>query len=69
MNAVMALSPLAWPVVRIVLLRLALAQLTEAPQFVAKDSHPRLLDVGFDMAGTILALALVKGRNLCTAHR
>ncbi|MBH2018601.1 MAG: hypothetical protein I8H91_03380 [Burkholderiales bacterium] len=45
------------------------ALLTEGLQLLAIDRHPRLLDVGIDMAGTVLALALVKGRSLCIAHR
>jgi len=58
--------PLAWPVGRVLLLALALALLTEGLQFFAIERHPRLLDIGIDMAGTVFALALVKGRNLCT---
>lgn len=69
MAMVLALRPLAWSVVRIVLAALALALLTEGLQFLAIDRHPRLMDVGIDMAGTIFALALVKGKSLCTAHR
>ncbi len=69
MAMVLALRPFAWPVARIVLAALALALLTEGLQLLAIDRHPRLLDVGIDMAGTVFALALVKGRSLCTVHR
>lgn len=66
---VLAVRPFSWSVVRIVLVALALALLTEGLQLLAIDRHPRLLDVGIDMAGTVFALALVKGRSLCTVHR
>ena len=69
MAMLLAVRPLAWPVVRIVLAALALALLTEGLQFLAVERHPRLLDVGIDMAGTFFALILVKGRSLCTVHR
>jgi VanZ family protein len=69
MTMVLAVRPLAWPVARIVLVALALALLTEGLQLLAIDRHPRLLDVGIDMAGTFFALALVKGRSLCIAHQ
>ena len=69
MAMVLAARPLAWPVVRIVLAALALALLSEGLQFLAIDRHPRWLDVGIDMAGTVFALALVKGVSLCTVHR
>lgn len=69
MAMVLVVRPFSWPVARIVLAALALALLTEGLQFLAIDRHPRLLDVGIDMAGTVFALALVKGRSLCTVHR
>jgi VanZ family protein len=53
---------------RLVLAVRPLALLTEGLQFFAIDRHPRLIDVGIDLAGTVLALALVKGRNLCSAR-
>lgn len=68
MALVLALRPLGWPVARIALAALALALLTEGLQFLAIERHPRLLDVGIDMAGTLLALAIVKGQRLCTAR-
>ena len=68
MAVVLAARPLAWPMARIVLAALALALLSEGLQFFAIERHPRLLDVGIDMAGTVLALALVKGRRICIAR-
>lgn len=38
---------------------LALALLTEGLQFLAIDRHPRLVDVGIDLAGVGLVLAWV----------
>lgn len=69
MALVLAGRPLAWSVQRVLLGALALALLTEGLQFFAIDRHPRLIDVGIDMAGTLLALLLVKGKELCTAHQ
>lgn len=66
---VLLVRPLAWPTRRVLLAALALALLTEGLQFFAIDRHPRLIDVGIDMAGTLLALVLVKGKDLCTARR
>ena len=63
MALVLAIRPLAWPAKRVLLLALALGLLTEGLQFFAIDRHPRLVDVGIDMAGTLLALALVKLRD------
>lgn len=68
MALVLRLRPLAWPAVRVLLWALALALLTEGLQFFAIDRYPRLLDVVIDMAGALLALALVEGRSLCTAR-
>ncbi|MFZ3140280.1 VanZ family protein [Polaromonas sp.] len=63
----MAMVLAARPLGSIVLGALALAFLTEGLQFIALDRHPRLRDLGIDMAGVVVALALVKGRSLCTA--
>ncbi|MEO5661239.1 MAG: VanZ family protein [Polaromonas sp.] len=63
LTLVMAMRPLAWPVARVLLATLALALLTEGLQFFAIDRHPRLSDVGIDMAGTLLALAFLKWKN------
>jgi VanZ family protein len=38
---------------------LALAILTEALQYLAIDRHPRLLDIGIDMAGACVGVVLV----------
>lgn len=56
---VAAAPPLAWPRPRVLLAALALALLTEGLQFFAIDRHPRLLDVGIDLAGAGLGLAVV----------
>jgi VanZ family protein len=69
MALVLVVRPLAWSVPRVLLGALMLALLTEGLQFFAIDRHPRLIDVGIDMAGTLLALAFIKGKELCTAHR
>lgn len=57
----LTVGPLAWPWPRVLLAALVLALLTEGLQFFAIDRHPRLIDVGIDMAGTLLALMLVAG--------
>lgn len=63
LTLVMAMRPLAWPMGRVLLATLTLALLTEGLQFFAIDRHPRLVDVGIDMGGTLLALAFVKWKN------
>jgi VanZ family protein len=42
----------------VLLAALALALLTEGLQFFAIDRHPRWLDVGIDMGGALLGVAL-----------
>ncbi len=69
MALVLSVRPLVWPTQRVIVAALALGLLTEGLQFFAIDRHPRLIDVGIDMAGTLVALAFVKGKELCTAHR
>ncbi len=69
MAMVLAARPLAWPVVRIVLVLLALALLTEGLQLLAIDRHPRWLDVGIDMAGALAGVGLVKLGFLCFVRR
>lgn len=54
---------LAWPWSRVLLGALALVLLTEGLQFFAIDRHPRWVDVGIDMTGTLMALALAAGWN------
>ncbi len=44
---------------------LALALLTEGLQFFAMDRHPRLLDIGIDMTGAGLGLAVGWGIGWC----
>ena len=69
MAAVAAAPPLQWSVRRIVLAALVIAVLTEALQFVALDRHPRLRDVGIDMAGALLGVVFMKGWVLCFVRR
>lgn len=52
-------QPLAWPIGRVLLGALFLALLTEGLQFFAIDRHPRWVDVGIDLAGTVAGLGLV----------
>ena len=60
---VLSMRPLAWPAGRVLLAALMLALLTEGLQFFAVNRHPRLVDVGIDMAGTLLALTFVKWKE------
>ncbi len=60
MAALQAGRPLLWPRWRVVLGALFLALLTEGLQFFAIDRHPRWLDVGIDLAGTVAGLGLVQ---------
>ncbi|MEO6321246.1 MAG: VanZ family protein [Polaromonas sp.] len=62
MALVLAGRPISWPAWRVLLATLALGLLTEGLQFFAIDRHPRLIDVGIDMSGALLALAFVKSR-------
>ena len=64
MAALAAARPLAWrwqwqwQWQWVLLAALALALLTEGLQFLAIDRHPRWLDVGIDMGGALLGVAL-----------
>ena len=69
MAAVAAAPPLQWSVRRVVVVGLVLAVLTEMLQFLAVDRHPRLRDVGIDMAGALLGIGLIKGSMLCFTRR
>ena len=69
MAAVAAARPLQWSVLRILVVALALALLTEGLQFFALDRHPRLLDVGIDMTGALLGVGFMKGLALCFTRR
>lgn len=53
-----AIRPLSWPRARILWLAFGLALLTEGLQFFAIGRHPRLTDVGIDMAGAVLGITL-----------
>ena len=59
MSLLLMMHPLAYTAKRVILLALVLALLTEALQFFAIDRHPRLVDVGIDMAGTVLAVVVM----------
>ena len=63
MSLLLLMRPLACPVRWVMLLALVLALLTEALQFFAADRHPRLQDVGIDMAGTLLAWIIMALHN------
>ena len=69
MAAVAAAPPLQWSMRRVVVVALVLAVLTEMLQFLALDRHPRLRDVGIDMAGALLGIGLIKGSILCFTRR
>ena len=58
MAALAAARPLAWRWQWVLLAALALALSTEGLQFLALDRHPRWLDVGIDMGGALLGIAL-----------
>jgi VanZ family protein len=51
--------PLSWNWIRLVTFALGLALITEGLQFFAIDRHPRWLDVGIDMSGAFVGMALV----------
>lgn len=57
-SLLLAIRPLSWSYSRIVLLAFAFALLSEGLQFLAIDRHPRLIDVGIDMSGTLLGLVV-----------
>ena len=63
MSLLLIMRPLACPARWVILLALTLALLTEALQFFAIDRHPRLLDIGIDMAGTLLAVVIMALRK------
>ncbi len=63
MSMLLLMRPLAYTARRVILLALVLALLTEALQFFAADRHPRLRDVGIDMAGTLLAVVIMALQN------
>lgn len=66
MSLLLMMRPLAYTAKQVVLLALVLALLTESLQFLAIDRHPRLVDVGIDMGGTVLAVVLMALRNRWT---
>ncbi|CDS50539.1 hypothetical protein [Polaromonas sp. CG9_12] len=63
MSLLLMMRPLAYTARRVILLALVLGVVTEALQFFAADRHPRLRDVGIDMAGTMLAVLIMTLRN------
>lgn len=68
LTLVLATRPLRWPFLRIALLAIALALLTEGLQFFASERHPRWLDVGIDLAGVLLGMGLLKLVKLWSAR-
>ena len=56
--AVASSRPLGWPWARVVAWSLGLALLSEGLQFFAMDRHPRWLDVGIDMSGSLAGILL-----------
>ena len=63
MSLLLMIRPLADTARRVIWLALVLALMTEALQFFAIDRHPRLLDIGIDMAGTLLAVVIMALRS------
>lgn len=63
MAAVAHARPLAWPYLRVLVMALVLALLTEGLQFFAIDRHPRWLDVGIDLSGALAGLLLIGSLN------
>ena len=61
--------PFQWRAVRIVLVALVLALLSEGMQYFAIDRHPRWIDVGIDMAGALLGLGIGGMVSLWVTHR
>ncbi|MES2424146.1 MAG: VanZ family protein [Pseudomonadota bacterium] len=61
--------PFNWSVPRIVVATLVLALLSEGLQHFAIDRHPRLVDVGIDMVGTLLGLVIAGLVAVCFARR
>lgn len=51
--------PLAWRWQRVLIAALGLALLSEGLQFFAIDRHPRLLDIGIDLAGALASVVLI----------
>ena len=69
MAAVAVAKPLTWSVLRIAMVALMLALLTEGFQFFALDRHPQLRDVSIDMTGALLGVGFIKGLALCFTRR
>lgn len=59
MSLLLLMRPLAYTARRV----MSLALMTEALQFFAVDRHPRLLDIGIDMAGALLAVLIMALRG------
>lgn len=58
MSGLLAARPIRWPRQRIGTCMLGLAVITEVLQIFAINRHPRLLDIGIDMAGFAMGMAL-----------
>jgi hypothetical protein len=61
--------PFQWSFWRILLAALALALVSEGLQHFAVDRHPRWLDVGIDISGTLMGLVFGGLFSLCFARR
>lgn len=57
-------SPLRWPLHRVLFVALALALVTEGLQLFAIDRHPRWIDIGIDLAGALAGVGLASRRRL-----
>ena len=64
-----AMRPMSWPVLRVLAAALALALSTEAFQFFATERHPRLRDVGIDLAGAVAGLVLIRLGSMFSRSR
>ena len=60
MACVATMQPLAWRWRRVLFAASGLALISEGLQFFTIDRHPRMLDVGIDLAGALIGFALVK---------
>lgn len=69
MAVVAAMHPLAWRWRRVLFAALGLALITEGLQFFTMDRHSRWLDVGIDMSGTLIGVALVRLLEKITQSR
>lgn len=69
MALLMKSRPLDFSVRSVLLVALALALLSEGLQFLTPDRHPRWIDVGIDMSGALLGLALARALAAFSSRR